>query len=149
MRTLYLAPNAKRASIVLTQENALALLSGDTLLDDVAPWAAVLDALVAVFDRVGAGSAFSGANPSAPQKLRHVCLLAHLALVMVKIIEHLKRAAGVTVDDTSGVNAGHRVLWEELLVELHIKFLELSEPQRAFATQGRGSQHQRRCRQGQ
>lgn len=132
MGKLYKAPNAKRAHVVLTEENALALLGGNTLLDDVAPWAAFLDALVAVFDRVGAGPTFSEVNPTSPQKPRPVCLLAHIALVMVKIIEHLKRVAGVTEEDSPGMNAGHRDLWVELLVNLHDKFRLVSEPQRGL-----------------
>lgn len=129
MGQLYKAPTAKRAHVVLTEQNALVLLSSNKLLDDVAPWAAVLDALVAVIDRVGAGATFSEADPSAPQKPRSVCLLPHLALVLVKIIEHLKRMAGMPMDDGPAMSAGHRMLWEELLGDLHAKFRETSEPQ--------------------
>lgn len=128
----YKAPNAKRARIILTKENALELLSDDGLLEEVAPWKACIDALVAVFNRVGAGDTFSETVTTAPVKRRPVCLLAHVALVMTKIVEHLKRVRGVPEEQSPGMNAGHRLLWQRLLIELDGKFREVKEPQRGL-----------------
>lgn len=125
----YKAPNAKRARIILTKENALELLSTDGLLEEVAPWKACIDALVAVFNRVGAGDTFSETVTTAPVKRRPVCLLAHVALVMTKIVE---RVRGVPEEQSPGMNAGHRILWQQLLIELDGKFRQVEEPQRGL-----------------
>lgn len=126
------APNAKRARTILTKENALELLGTDGLLEEVAPWKAYINALVAVFNRVGAGDTFSETVTTAPVKRRPVCLLAHVALVMTKIVEHLKRVRGVPEEQSPGMNAGHRILWQQLLIELDGKFRQVKGPQRGL-----------------
>ncbi|KAK1860909.1 hypothetical protein I4F81_003495 [Pyropia yezoensis] len=128
----YKAPNAKRARIILTKENALELLSTDGLLEEVAPWKACIDALVPVFNRVGAGDTFSETVTTAPVKRRPVYLLAHVALVMTKIVELLKRVRGEPEEQSPGMNAGHRILWQQLLIELDGKFRQVKEPQRGL-----------------
>lgn len=95
-----IAPNAKRARIALSKKEALSLLDGNAVLEDMAAWRAFLDALEAVFNRVGAGETFSEASPMALQKRHPVCLLSHVTLVMTKFHEHLKRVAGVTGDES-------------------------------------------------
>lgn len=128
---LYKPPNAKRARVVLTAEEATTLVSVDSLMDDLNAWNAVLDALAAVIKRFSAGDTFKEDNPLDPNRPRPVCLLGHLALVMVKIHEHLKRVAGLHADQR-GMNAGHRGVWKALLASLNLHFLPSSAPQRGI-----------------
>lgn len=128
---VYKPAKAKRGRIVLSKEEAMALLSDRSLMDDMLAWSSVLGAVAAAFKRVGAGEAFEEDNPLTPKKVRSVCLLAHLALVMVKIREHLRSVAGVQ-DTQHGMNAGHRGTWVVMLSVLHTKFVMSSEPQRGL-----------------
>eukprot|EP00170_Pyropia_yezoensis_P009811 contig_44127_g9849 len=51
---------------------------------------------------------------------------------MTKIVELLKRVRGEPEEQSPGMNAGHRILWQQLLIELDGKFRQVKEPQRGL-----------------
>lgn len=101
----YKAPNAKRARVILTREEANTRLG--SFLGDSDVWKFMVDALRAVIKRVGAPEDCIEVSPAAPDQPRPVCLPAHFSLVAFKIHEHFKRVAGVH-DAKAGMNTRHR-----------------------------------------
>lgn len=120
--------DACRGRLVLSKEEALSLVADGSILTDVYAWPALVDALAAVIRRLGGGSSFFAANPIPGRPPVVVCCLGHVAVVAVKLQEHLKRVAELP-DDRNGMNPGHRRPYSEILAKLDAKFLVTGLPQ--------------------
>lgn len=125
---MHIPPNAIRARLVLTKEEALSYVTNTSFLTDVYAWPALVDALAAVIKRLGGGSQFFAANPIPGRPPLVVCCLGHVAVVAVKLQEHLKRVAGLS-DEYTGMNPGHRRSYTEILGKLDAKFQATDLPQ--------------------
>lgn len=125
---MYTPPNSTRAHLILSQEEAATLVAGGTFLNDVYAWPALVDALAAVLKRLGGGAQFSEANPLAGRPPVVACHLGHIAVVAVKVQEHLKRVAKF-VEQQAGMNPGHRGPYTDMLAALNAKFILSSLPQ--------------------
>lgn len=125
---LYAPPNATRTRLILSREEANSLVAGGSFLTDVYAWPALVDAVAAVIKRLGGGAKFSEASPLPGRPPLVVCHLGHIAVVAMKVQEHLKRIAMIGEPNT-GMNPGHRGPYVDMLAALHSKFLMSSLPQ--------------------
>lgn len=122
---------SKRATLMLCKAEAVSLLADDTFLKDVASWPALLDAVAAVAKFLCGGSKFTELNAVPWGRPAVVCLLGHLALVAVKVQEHLKRVAELQAGQ-QGMSPGHHGVWVTMLDTLHRLFDLSSMPQRGI-----------------
>lgn len=121
MGHMYTPPNSKRARLVFKKVDAVKLLTGNFFITDSNSWRALLDALGAVIEMVGGGEKFFEAPAIPGSEDIVVCLLAQLTLMALKLLEHLKKVAGL-VKQRKGMNPGHNGMWKDLLLDYHGKF---------------------------
>lgn len=124
--------NSKRPQLVLSKVEAVSLLAGDNFLVDVRAWEAVVDALAAVLKRLGGGDKVVETNALGVGKPLVVCLLGHVALVAVKIQEHLKRVGQMPAEQQKGMNQGHRAKWIAMLETVNGMVQATTQPQRGL-----------------
>jgi len=103
--------------VVFSATEANDMLANDTFIVDAGCRAALMQAAHAVFDRMRMRN-FSEPGPSRAGPRNVVCRLAHIALVSLKVRQHLQmRAAPVDEDGNAvlpaGLNVGHRDEWSK------------------------------------
>ena len=112
-----------KTEVVLAPEEAAQMLVDDQFITDFKFHAGILRALTVVFSMFGALQSFSedAAVRGGPRVI--ACRVAHVALVTMKIRQHLKMRAAVDSGEEDeaiavpALNAGHRAEWvEELAV---------------------------------
>ena len=107
--------------VVLSRTEAAPLLVGNAFIAEHKFHLAVIRALVVVFSTLGVLGRFSEDGPVAGGPPTIACRTAHVALVTMKIQQHIKmRAAANSDNDAPAVpvpvlNAGHRAEWIEEL----------------------------------
>jgi len=110
--------------VVFAATEASDMLANDTFIVDAGCRAALMHAAHAVFDRMGLRT-FSEPGPSRGGPRNVVCRLAHMALLSLKVRQHLQmRAAPVDTEgnavSTSGLNVGHRDEWKREMGTLSV-----------------------------
>eukprot|EP00170_Pyropia_yezoensis_P000462 contig_2448_g463 len=121
--------NAKKARIVLSEADSIALVGDLVLVNNTRAWKSLLAAVSAVLKKMGGGDKCEEPGPLPGDDPIVVCRYGHLALVAVKIEQHIKRVANVNAA-TSGMNQGHRTLYIEWLQRLDFKFDKTADEQR-------------------
>lgn len=121
--------NAKKARIVLSEADAIALVGDLVLVNNTRAWKSLLAAVSAVLKKMGGGEECEEPSPLPGDDPIVVCRYGHLALVAVKIEQHIKRIANVNAA-TNGMNQGHRTLYIEWLQRLNFNFDKTAEEQR-------------------
>lgn len=110
--------------VVLSPTEAAPLLVDNSFITEFTYDSALIRALTVVFSTLGVLPQFSEDGPVRDGPRVIACRTAHLALVTMKIRQHIKmRASTTSVDDgepvvaVPGLNAGHRAEWvEELMI---------------------------------
>ena len=110
--------------VVFAATEASDMLANDTFIVDAGCRAALMHAAHAVFDRMDLRT-FSEPGPSRGGPRNVVCRLAHMALLSLKVRQHLQmRAAPVDTEgnavSTSGLNVGHRDEWKREMGTLSV-----------------------------
>lgn len=120
-----------RTVLTLSPTEAAYLLEGDRFISEASSHKALLAGLANMAASIGAGHVFQepalgGGEPTM------VCLLGHMAFVVVKVREHLKLRACEGPAGTywgplpSGINEGHREPWIRELVRLDTEYWRLA-----------------------
>jgi len=110
--------------VVFAPTEASDMLANDTFILDAGCRAALMHAAHAVFDRMRLRN-FSEPGPSRGGPRNVVCRLAHVALLALKVRQHLQmRAAPVDAEGNavmpSGLNVGHRDDWKREMGTLSV-----------------------------
>ncbi|OSX74927.1 hypothetical protein BU14_0261s0018 [Porphyra umbilicalis] len=110
--------------VVFAPTEASDMLANDTFILDAGCRAALMHAAHAVFDRMRLRN-FSEPGPSRGGPRNVVCRLAHVALLALKVRQHLQmRAAPVDAEGnavmSSGLNVGHRDEWKREMGTLSV-----------------------------
>lgn len=119
--------------VILSPAEASPLLVGNAFITEHKFHLAVIQALVVVFSTFGVLSRFSEDGPVAGGPRVIACRTAHLALVTMKIRQHIKMRAAVTSNDGAPavsvpvLNAGHRAEWVEELATVSDIFAAQSD----------------------
>jgi len=110
--------------VVFSPTEATDMLANDTFILDAGCRAALMQAAHAVFDRMRFRN-FSEPGPSRGGPRNVVCRLAHIALVCLKVRQHLQMRAA-PVDEygnavlPAGLNVGHRDEWRKEMGTLSV-----------------------------
>lgn len=122
-----------RTVLTLSPTDAAHLLEGDRFIGEAFCHKALLAGLANMVASIGAGHLLEEPAPGGGEPTM-VCLLGHMAFVVVKVREHLKLRACEGPAGTyygqlpGGINEGHREPWIRELVRLDSVYWRLSAP---------------------